>query len=99
MVVGVEIQVDGVTVEQYDRVMGRLGAPAGGSMPDGGLFGWVAATESGIRIAEVWESEEVFRRFSAVRFGDAAGWVGIVGEPRISFHEVNGLPRTGERGC
>lgn len=99
MVVGVEIEFDGVTLEQYACVMEMAGAPAGGAMPDGGLFGWVVATENGIRVVEVWESEGAFRRFVAERLMPVAGRAGIVGEPRITFHAVNGLPRSGDRGC
>ncbi|MFF0632241.1 hypothetical protein ACFYTS_07030 [Nocardia sp. NPDC004151] len=99
MVVGVEIEFDGVTIEQYARVMEMVGAPAGGPMPDGGLFGWVAATESGIRVAEVWESEAAFRRFVAERLIPAARRIGIVGEPRVTFRDVLGSPRPGGLGC
>ncbi|GAB2441605.1 hypothetical protein ACFQUY_36330 [Nocardia tengchongensis] len=89
MAVGVVLEFDGVTVEQYDRVMELLGAAAGGPMPEGGLFGWVIATENGIRVAEVWESVEAFRRFSAERFGPKAGEVGIAVAPRISFRDIH----------
>ncbi|MGW2660792.1 hypothetical protein ACWCW7_07480 [Nocardia tengchongensis] len=87
--VGVVLEFDGVTVEQYDRVMEMLGAAAGGPMPAGGLFGWVIATENGIRVAEVWESVEAFRQFSAERFGPKAGEVGITVAPRISFRDIH----------
>lgn len=99
MVVGVEIEFDGVTLEQYACVMRMVGAPAGGPMPDGGLFGWVVATESGIRVAEVWESEEAFRRFAAQRLIPVVQRIGIAGEPRVTFRDVLGFPRPGGLGC
>nr|WP_246597967.1 hypothetical protein [Nocardia tengchongensis] len=42
-----------------------------------------------IRVAEVWESVEAFRQFSAERFGPKAGEVGITVAPRISFRDIH----------
>ncbi len=64
MAVAVQIDVPGVTVEQYDLAVEFAGFLQGGPLPSGGLFHWVAKTDTGIRIVNVWASRELFDTFA-----------------------------------
>ena len=64
MAVAVQIDVPGVTVEQYDLATEIAGFLKEGPLPSGGLFHWVAQTDTGIRIVNVWASRELFDIFA-----------------------------------
>ncbi len=64
MAVAVQIDVRGVTVEQYDLAVEFAGFLQGGLLPSGGLFHWVAETDAGVRIVNVWASRELFDKFA-----------------------------------
>ena len=51
----------GATMEQYKTTVGALWPPNG--LPDGEIWHAAGATEGGVLIAAVWESEEHFDRF------------------------------------
>jgi hypothetical protein len=51
----------GATMEQYKTTVGALWPPNG--LPDGEVWHAAGATEGGVLIAAVWESEEHFDRF------------------------------------
>ena len=65
MAVGVQFRFNGGTLEQYDQVMQRMGL-VGPDAPalDGLVFHWVAATQGGIQVSDVWESKDQFDRFA-----------------------------------
>lgn len=88
MAVGVVLDFPGGTLEQYDQVIGRMGLTPGGPMPDGGLFHWVAKTDDGLRVTDVWESREQFERFAQEQIGPYSQEAGL-SEPQIAFYEVH----------
>ncbi|MGV9664908.1 hypothetical protein [Nocardia niigatensis] len=88
MVVAVIIEFEGTTLEDYDAINGELGLSPGGPMPASGLFHWVCATDSGIRVTDVWQSSESFQKFAAGRLMPAAQRAGVP-EPRVTFTDVH----------
>ena len=88
MVVGVIEDHRGATLEQYDRVIARMGFTAGGQVLPGCLFHWVTGTKDGIRIVDVWESPERYERF-AEEIGPHAREVGYPNPPETTFYEVH----------
>ena len=70
MAIGVIQDLKGTTLEQYDQVAFEMMgfAPRGKHAP-GCLFHWVTKTDDGIRVVDVWESQEVFQRFAQEQIG------------------------------
>jgi hypothetical protein len=64
MAIVVQIDVPGITLERYDEAIEVAGFLPGGPLPAGGLFHWVAKTDDGIRIVNVWASRELFDKFA-----------------------------------
>lgn len=64
MTVAAEIDVPGVTLKQYDEAVEVGGFLPGGPLPPGGLFHWVAQTDDGVHIVNVWASQEEFDEFT-----------------------------------
>lgn len=81
----------GWTEAQYDALMEKLvadlGLPAGRSAP-GVLFHWAAATETGMRAVDVYESRVAADRLVAEHIGPIAGELGLP-LPEIGELEVH----------
>ena len=56
------VEVDGVTLEQYERTDEALAA-SGAEHPEGLISHVAGVTDDGLVIADVWDSEESMRRF------------------------------------
>src|SRR5205085_5577620 len=69
MAVAVEMNFRGATLDQYDQVIEKMGLTPGGSVPPGAISHWVAKTDDGIRVVDVWETREVFDRFAKEQIG------------------------------
>ena len=89
MAVAVVLEFEGGTLEQYDQVLERMGLSHGGSTPEGALFHWVAATDDGIRVTDVWESREHFDAFAEEQIGPHSQAVGLPGPPTMTFYDVH----------
>lgn len=89
MAVAVEMTFRGATLEQYDQVIRKMGLSQGGEMPSGGISHWVAKSDDGIRVVDVWESREAFERFAQEQIGPRTREVGIESEPDVRFSEVH----------
>jgi hypothetical protein len=77
------------TEEQYDAVNEKID-PAGN--PPAGLIIHVGSvTGSGVRVIDVWESEQAFNDFRESRLGPAVGEVmgGDAGPPNIEVLELH----------
>jgi hypothetical protein len=87
---------DGVTEEQYDAVMERLRLDE--DPPDGGMFHFAGAVEGGIRVVDIWESQEHFERFMNDRLGAVTQEVGLQGQPDVEFIPLHNVwaPRADE---
>jgi hypothetical protein len=89
MAVGVVLDFDGATLDQYDQVIERMGFSPGGPGAPGGLFHWVTGTDNGIRVTDVWNSREQFEQFAEEQIGPITAAVGIQGPPQVTFYEVH----------
>ena len=93
MAVAVEMNFRGATLDQYDQVIEKMGLSAGDVTPPGAIFHWVAKTDDGIRVVDVWETREQFDRFAAEQIGPYSEEAGIPAPPELSYHDVhNTLP-------
>jgi hypothetical protein len=89
MAVAVEQNFSGATIDQYDQILTKMGLTPGGATPPGAISHWVAKTEDGMRVVDVWESREDFERFAEEKIGPYSREVGLTGEPEIRVYEVH----------
>jgi hypothetical protein len=94
--VAVQLDFNGVTLEQYDRVVAVMGLTPGGPGGPGGLFHWVTATNEGIRVTDVWRDRESFERFADEKIGPSMQEAGVDVQPEISFFEVHNYLTAGD---
>lgn len=83
------MKFSGATLDQYDRILEKMGLTPGGSTPPGAISHWVAKTDEGIHVVDVWETKEQFERFAEEQIGPYAREVGIEGEPEMRFYDVH----------
>ena len=88
MAIGVQLDFNGATLDQYDEVVAKMGFEPGGRGAPGGLFHWVTKTDNGIRVTDVWESREIFERFAQEQIGPITQEVGVPGPPEITFNDA-----------
>jgi hypothetical protein len=79
MAMAFELRFAGGTTDQYDQVIQKMGLSKEGTGPTGALFHWVAATDEGLLVVDVWKSQEIFDRFA--------------GEQIMPYTQEVGLPR------
>jgi hypothetical protein len=95
MPVAVVLRFDGATLDQYDQVIEKMGLTQGGPTPPGALFHWVAKTDDGILVTDVWEDRETFDRFAEEQIGPYTAEAGITNPPETTYYELhNHLART-----
>jgi hypothetical protein len=89
MPVAIVMDFEGGTLAQYDEVIERMGFARGGEGAVGGLFHWVAKTETGLRVIDVWESAERYQQFAEEQIGPITQEVGIPSPPALEFYDVH----------
>jgi len=91
VLVAVAVQLDfaGATLEQYDEINERIGLLPGGPASPQELFHWVAETDDGFRVVDVWESQAVFEKFAQEKLSPIFQVVGVPHPPEIQFFEVH----------
>jgi len=87
MSVVLELSWTGVTPEQYDRARDLVDWESVPAL--GGIFHVAWFDESGLRVLDVWESEDAFRSFLGERLIPVLDEIGIAGEPRVAFHPAH----------
>jgi hypothetical protein len=95
MAVSFILDFPGATTEQYDGVLERMGLE--GHLPAGALFHAAGQTADGLRVVDVWESDEAFQRFAEDQIGPHSQAEGIA-EPkitRIDGHRIGDLRSEG----
>ncbi|MDX3745540.1 hypothetical protein [Streptomyces sp. AK08-02] len=73
----------GVSPEQYDMVRDTVDWEE--VAPDGGEVHLAWFDAQGLRVIDVWESEEAFQRFLVQRLAPAIEKAGIEGAPETAF--------------
>src|SRR4051794_24046980 len=82
MAIAVEIQLPGVTAEQYEQMLGALGPSM--AQTSGFLAHAGGPITGGWRIAEIWNSEKEFAQFTQDKVAPLAKATGMsVPTPRI----------------
>ena len=76
-------------MEQYDQVRQKMGLTPNGSTPPGALFHWVAPSDEGWRVVDVWESREAFDEFAEQQIGPYMAEAGLTELPEMKFFEVH----------
>ena len=88
MAVGIVLEFKGGTLAQYDEVIKKMGLSPGGTTPPGAKFHWVAQTDDGLFIVDVWETKEVFDKFAEEKIGPITAEVGMPA-PAMTFYEIH----------
>ena len=89
MVVAVQLDFLGATIEQYDLINERIGLLPGGPASPQELFHWVMKTGDGFRVVDVWETREAFERFAREKLSPIYEEVAVPNPPEIQFFEVH----------
>jgi heme-degrading monooxygenase HmoA len=88
MAVAIVMDFEGGSLDQYDQVVQSMGLAPGGPTPPGALFHWVTQTDDGVRVTDVWESQDAFQAFAEEQIGPKTQAAGLA-EPQLTFHEVH----------
>ena len=89
MAVAMSMHWPGLTSDQYDAVMAKLGLdanPAGGCRP-----ACATVTDDGIEVFDVWQTEQAFNGFLEQRLLPVVSELGITGEPSITIVPLHNL--------
>lgn len=89
MPVAVVMDFAGATLEQYDQVIEKMHFEPGGPGAPGGLFHWCAATDTGIRVTDVWQTREQFDEFAQQQIGPITASVGVPSAPDLTYYEIH----------
>ncbi|MBS1910443.1 MAG: hypothetical protein JST22_00530 [Bacteroidetes bacterium] len=86
MAVAFILDFPGATLEQYDAVGASLNA--GGNTPPGALSHFAAKTATGLKIVDLWESQEAFQQFFDQHLKNALDQSGV-GQPHVTTLDVH----------
>jgi hypothetical protein len=82
-----EMRWPSISRDDYDRA--REAVNWEGNAPEGGIF-HVAWFEDGLRVLDLWESQQDFERFANERLMPTLQELGIGSEPpEVTFHEAH----------
>jgi hypothetical protein len=79
------LDFEGGTVAQYDEVLKKM--QLGGRLPAGALFHAAGVTDDGLRVCDVWESEESFQAFAGTKIVPITEEMGLP-KPEIRSFEA-----------
>lgn len=88
MAVAVIMEFNGATLAQYDQVIEKMGLTPGGAAPAGALSHWVAATDNGILVTDLWQSRELYDSFAKDQIGPYSAEVGIE-PPKVTYYDAH----------
>lgn len=89
MAVAVILEFAGATLEQYDQIVAKMGLTPGGPGPVGALGHWVAATDEGILVTDLWQTKELYEAFAQEQIGPLSAEVGVPGPPKVTYLDVH----------
>ena len=87
--VGVQVELKGVTLDQYDEMVKRMGFEPQGAGAPGCLFHWVTKTPDGIRVTDVWDRQEDYETFAKEKLGPITQAVGVQAQPETQYFDVH----------
>ena len=87
--VGVQVELKGVTLDQYDEMVKRMGFEPQGAGAPGCLFHWATKTPDGIRVTDVWERQEDYETFAKEKLGPITQEVGVQAQPETQYSDVH----------
>jgi hypothetical protein len=79
----------GVTPEQYEEARQVINWE--GDVPDGAVLHVAGFADDGLRVTDVWESEEQFNAFVESRLMPGVQQIGIEGQPDVEFYPVQNV--------
>jgi uncharacterized membrane protein len=86
---GVQLDLNGMTLEQYDEMLKQLGFEPQGEGAPGCLFHWVTKTADGIRVTDVWQNQEDFEKFAEENIGPLTQAAGMQSQPETQYFDVH----------
>ena len=89
MAVAMFLSWSGVTSDQYDSVMARLGLDSNPAA--GGVLHVAALTDEGLEVCDVWQTEQAFHGFLQHRLLPIASELEIEGAPEIKLVPLHNL--------
>ena len=89
MSVMIIMELDGVTMEDYDAVRKHVGWEL--DPPPGGICHVAARSDEGLRVVDIWESAEQFQHFIETRLMPGVRQLGISGDPRLHVLPIHAL--------
>ncbi|RKR18967.1 hypothetical protein [Arthrobacter oryzae] len=88
MAVAVIMEFSGATLGQYDQVIEKMGLTPGGPGPAGALGHWVAATDDGIVVTDLWQTRELYDAFAKDQIGPFTAEVGL-SAPAVKYLDAH----------
>lgn len=88
MAVAVIMEFSGATLGQYDQVIEKMGLTPGGPGPAGALGHWVAATDDGILVTDLWQTRELYDAFAKDQIGPFTAEVGL-SAPTVKYLDAH----------
>jgi hypothetical protein len=89
MAVGIQMDFEGGSYDQYDEVLRSMGLSPTGPGPAGLISHYATMSDSGLRVVDVWQTREEFEKFAQEQIGPLAQEAGISSPPRMEFFEVH----------
>jgi len=89
MAVAMLMHWPGVSSDQYDAIMARLGLDA--NPPAGAVLHIATASDEGVEVIDVWQTEQAFNGFLEQRLLPIVSELGITGEPEIRIVPLHNL--------
>ena len=89
MAVAMTMHWPGLTSDQYDAVMARLGLDA--NPPAGAVLHMATVTDEGVEVYDIWQTEQAFNGFLEQRLLPVVSELGITGEPEIRIVPLHNL--------
>ena len=89
MAVAMTMHWPGLTSDQYDAVMARLGLDA--NPPAGAVLHVATVTDEGVEVCDIWQTEQAFNGFLEQRLLPVVSELGIAGEPEIRLVPLHNL--------
>lgn len=89
MTVAIQMDFPGATLEEYDRVIEKMGFTPGGPGAPDAISHWAAQTDSGLRVVDVWKTREAFEAFAQNSIGPITQEMGFPGPPEMTFFDVH----------